>query len=291
MNNDLGQNAPAFFELASSLSTQRVIGCTSSGSLSIFDAPAWTRVGAFATLYDIGGHRLAAPNRGDCVIVGSYDKGIAAYDISGNTLWHRKDLKKCSKLECSNITGIVYCPLQGRGTHLLDEQSGVTVEVLPGVKYAFESSDGNVFLAKKSVALLRTSRAREYQRLRLNSYAVLGCIFAGNLVVVSEAGRPLRCIDLNSLSEVWAFAETDWHSVHIAATPNHRSVVAVWYCYEKYLDTRIVTFDSASGHVQFDVTVPRGRDYRICLDGAVAVSGQGPVYDVRNGKIVADLRG
>ncbi len=282
---------PRFHEVSSSYTGTRLVGCTCSGVLSIFQGPEWVQLEPFPTICDVGGARLSIPDTGDFVAVGNWEEGLAGYRLDGSLIWRRSDLKRCNELMMSGDGMSVTCPVNQRGTHRVDIRDGKTIDVYRGVNQVWGSSDGSMLLEKSGIAIIRNVLVGQDRKLPLLSFGILSCCFAGEFVILSEAGTSVRCIDSRDLSTVWAFEEKGWHASHMAATANGDALTVVWFSYKKRADTRIISFELSTGRIKSDFIVPREDNYRICVGGTVAVSGEGPVYDVQTGKVVADLRG
>lgn len=97
------------------------------------------KVAEFSTILDYGGRRLALGNAKDVFIAGAYSRnGVACYRLTnGEMIWHRKDLKGVQVVCISPNDKMVFCGFSDKPGHILDMDSGATLQRLKSVRDLF----------------------------------------------------------------------------------------------------------------------------------------------------------
>jgi hypothetical protein len=274
-------------EIVASPDGSHLLFSSLDGSACVVKAGSWRLLGVFPSIYDFGGCRLAIANDADLIAIGSYSRGIGMYDVDGHLLWVRKDLKKCSCPAFSSDNSALCCPIYGRGTHVLNVLNGDTVDRLRGVRGVWEGKQDSarVCVFKKHLVVTRL-HSENNLNIPIESFAVGDCLVANNALYFSEIGSALKCIDLETESERWRYQDHHWHALNLAISSDSVSLKVLWYCYEKHLDTRVLTLNCATGEITSDISVPRAAAYAFCLDGSCVVATNGHVYNCSTGETV-----
>jgi hypothetical protein len=106
------------------------------------------KIAEFDTILDFGGKRLALGNLKDVFIAGAYTRyGVACYGLTdGNKIWHRNDLKGVQTIRISPDDKTVFCGFSDKAGHLIDLDSGTTIEKLRSVRDIYFDTYENWFV-------------------------------------------------------------------------------------------------------------------------------------------------
>jgi len=111
--------------------------------VSVYSLADRRRISRFETIMDFGGQRLALIGRDRTIVVtAAYTRyGVAAYDaLTGERIWHRKDLKRAHWLAPLAEGSAVAVGFDNKPLHVLDGQTGETVDRWRGVRKVVSSA-------------------------------------------------------------------------------------------------------------------------------------------------------
>jgi len=267
-----------------------VAGAGWDGHVYVWNVEARTRVCEFPTAENSGGVSVALTPRGrECIVGTYYAWGVACLDVaSGETRWHRTDLKKVYGLAVTSGEEVVAW-FDGRAGLRLDAQTGQSRSRDVGLRmFAASRFDGSQLKYKKRFELSDGGRLR-YKWPR-ESFALLSCAFSPHLCLVSESGVPAKAIDLASGGLAWVYQSRDGaHLTELDFSPRLKCFVALEYAYtDAGRDTgpmvALLHLDS-TGNVIFRKTVREWSDAVFCADGTCLLNGLGELYDTSTGTV------
>jgi hypothetical protein len=190
------------------------------GRVQIWNWQTGEKVTEFNTVLD-GSDRLAVSASGERLVAANWRKGqkagVACYEtFSGGGLWHRPDLGQVQSMSFSIQRNWIYCRVEGRPAHILDAQTGATVETLRGVLDAMDSPySRHRILQRRDDFVIEGSKDRFSVARYCNSGLEASC--GPGVVCLHEAFNPttltirslLRCIDCETGKERWRFQPPD----------------------------------------------------------------------------------
>jgi hypothetical protein len=242
---------------------------------------------------DFGGRRMAISNDGQTLIAGAYRfHGIAAYSGgTGAELWRRKDLKNVQRIHFNGDDSRVFCSFDSGPCESLNTQTGKSGKSLRGVRECVESP----FAA---VRFLERSRDRDYAiagpegpiaTIPRCSFAVLSVAFSKSHVCVSEAGGPVRALDLSSGSELWKHRPVKGtHFLRVAFVERADTFVGVTWPFERGGTMCLQRFEpDGSATVLGEIeTAPA---LAFASRGEALITAAGPVYDTVSGRQIGSM--
>ena len=195
------------------------IGVTRSGSdlfatganhcsVDVWSLAKKERIGELSTILDFGGERLAVlPGDFPLTIVGSWDKGVQAYDAtSGRALWSRRDIKHVQEL-CDLSTSELLSVGIGtdeEGYHIVDAVNGKTIYTFPRVRKVFPHPKQGIYLfVTREYLFVSTLTTQPAWKVKLRSFAVLDAAFSDDALIYSESAGSVYCVDFFG-HELWS---------------------------------------------------------------------------------------
>jgi WD40 repeat protein len=231
----MGMQATAIRQLATSWRGSIIAAGEFERTIHLYDLSTQERIRTIDTTLDFGGRRLAISNTGRTIIVGAYRRhGIAAYSgESGGELWRRKDLKKVQHIEFNGDASRVLCCFDSAPCESLNAETGKSGRTLREVRGAWESP----YTAVRFIARTRDYAIADPEgplaSIPRVSFGVLSVAFSGSLVCVSEAGGPVRALDLSSGAERWRHTPKGTHFLRVAYVDSAGAFVGVSWPFER----------------------------------------------------------
>ena len=162
------------------------------------------------TVFEFGGHRLAVSPRGDCCVAASFragpNGGVVCYEArSGRIVWQRADLRGVQGVRFSAMDDTIWCEIADRPVQSLDAHSGLTLGSLRTIQDVYDSLFTAHQLRERrgDLILIQDSFKRRVPRL---TFAILDATFSPDALCLSDAGGPVRCLDLGTAEEKWRYA-------------------------------------------------------------------------------------
>jgi hypothetical protein len=249
------------------------------------------RLSEIETVFDFGGHRLTISPTGDTVFAASWKKGkkggVACYDSrSGEQIWQRTDLRQVGGLRFSAQSDIVWCEIGRRPLHRLDAKTGSTVETLRGILDAFDSplSPHRLHIRKTDFQIIG-SRTIRVPKL---TFGLLDAGFGPDSLCLSEAGGPVRCLDLEGGNERWRYVPPADHHVLELSSQAGEFFYGVQWEYEHGGPVTLIRLSRESGACS---TVCHLHSYPdACSFGpGVIVTSSGDVVSLSDGSVIRPL--
>lgn len=235
---------------------------------------------AVETTFDFGGDRLALSDELDGVVAAAYHvHGLALYGCtSGREQWRRKDLKKVQRITLSRDGLTAYCGREGSSLEVVDLRTGNTKRTIRGARGLYESAfDGVQFLDATNPKLVNDAGQRLFS-VRRETFAFLDISFAPGLLVVSEAGGAVRCIEIASGKERWRYKpRTGRHVLHLGYRDAEPSLLGVEWQFERGGAKRLMRWSLDNGDVLESLLLGEPADCCFGLSGEVIVLSSGDV--------------
>jgi hypothetical protein len=248
------------------------------------------RLSEFETVFEHGGHRLAINPTGSCCVAASWRKGkrngVACYDIlSGQTIWHRLDLRQVQGLRFSVVGDAIWCRLEARPVQRLAARTGETLDSIRAVQDVVESPYSNRSLQlRRTDFLLDGIRNIRIPRL---TFAMLDATFTPQALCLTEAGGPVRCLDRETGSERWRYQPPAGHHVLRISSQGDESIYGVQWGYERGGPVNLIRFSDKRECTEVCQlsTFPDA----CCFGAGVVVTASGDVVSLPNGDILRHL--
>lgn len=261
--------------------------------VAVWDAVAGSRLSEFDTILDSGGKRLAITPDGTRLVVGAYNAdGIRCYDaISGKELWRRKEKKGVQTILISPDGNRAYCEFADGPLHVMDVQTGSTIEPKRAVTGVFESPfESAVFLETRSGSYRIERQSDEPIKVERESSAILSVAYAPGQFLVSEMGGPIRCLFVADGREAWRFSPASGtHALACGFDETVHQFAAVLWPYQTGGDCIVARFDPASGEQTGSFIVRDAAVFGFLKSGSQLLTWDGTIRTVADGQVVAKL--
>lgn len=188
----------------------------------------------YKTIFDSGIRRLALSDEIDGVVAAAYHvHGMALYSArSGAELWRRRDIKKVQRISLSREGLAAYCGRERGPLAIVDLRTGETIEEMRGARALYDSKFDGVRLVDRSRPQLQAADGRRLFYIERSTFAIIDVVFAPGCVVLTEAGGPVRCIDVATGRERWRHDSADgYHVVHLSYRESDRAVLGVGFSF------------------------------------------------------------
>jgi WD40 repeat protein len=260
-------------------------------TVHLYDLSTRERLRTIETTLDFGGLRLAISRDGRTVVVGAYQvHGIAAYSgETGAELWRRKDLKKVQQLNFNGDDSRVLCCFDSGPCESLNAQTGKSGKSLRGVRGAWESPYAPARLLRRSRDYTLAGPEGSMATVPAASFGALSVAFSKSLVCLSEAGGPVRALDLSSGTERWRHTPPrGTHFLRVAFVESSETFVGVSWCFARAGSLLLQRFEpDGSGVVLADIG--RSTKMEFASRGEWLITDAGSVYESISGKQAGSL--
>jgi len=204
----------------------------------------------FDTILEFGGS-LALRNDGDLLVVGTWNRGVAAYDArNGNLAWQRGDIKEIHDLFLAADDNGIWCVLDRCATLLLDCRSGETLEELPGRSLVVESESGGakIFCRRQRDVTLEIASKR---RTRIERGVLIDAAIGDDSCCLSKMGASVDCVSFD-LDEKWRFnPPVESHVISLAYSSVKKRYYGILYKTYRAPDRKmLIEFDPSTGEIQ-----------------------------------------
>lgn len=232
------------------------------------------------TTFDAGGERLALSDELDALLAASYHtNGLASYCCkTGREQWRRKDIKKVQRISLSADGLTAYCGREGASLAVVDLRSGETTLTVRGAHGLYESKFDSVRFVDTAKPYLSRPDGSHKRVIDRMTFAVLDVCFGPGLLVLSEAGGPVRCLDTASGRERWRYEPmAKRHVLHLGYQTASACILGVEWPYVEGGSKRLIRWSPTDGKV-FD-TMILGQPADCCFgrDGQVVVLSDGRI--------------
>ena len=255
-------------------------------SVVVLDLLAGVCSPTFETTFDSGGNRLALSDELDGILAAAYHvHGLAFYCCAtGRERWRRRDIKKVQHVALSRDGLAAYCGREGSALAIVDLGSGNTTRTIRGARSLHDSKyDAVQFLDATAPQLLSAAGKRLF-RVERTTFAFLDVAFAPGLLLLTESGGPVRCIEIATGNERWRYQPREGrHVLHLGYREAEPSLLGVEWPFAKGGAKRLVRWSPDSGAVVDSVILGGPVDCCFGLSGEVIVSADGDVRATSTG--------
>ena len=201
--------ASAIRQMTAASQARRLAAGLFKETVSIWDLSSKAQLAEFKTVLDFGGERLALSADGNLCAAASWRSGasggVACYHAaSGETIWHRKDIRRTQIIRFSATSKTISCGLDEGQLLRLDARTGETVESIARVRDTIERSDAGVALFDylERGYVLKGPSEIEIPR---TTGTMLDAAFSADLLCLSESAGPVRCFEIANGTERWSY--------------------------------------------------------------------------------------
>lgn len=253
------------------------------------------------TVMDFGGERLAVLGEPDVrVVAGVWERhGICAYDLAGELVWQRKDLKKPQVLKPVFGESTLAAALEARPLHVLARATGETVatvrdtwdvETSPYAPLAVTSRGGTPM----RFTLRDTDDWSVIWKAKLEPFLVVAdYAFSEDALLLKCWGEPgedvsrycrLVCLDLENGGERWRWV-ADRGTAPDAMAWNRNAGAWVVVEGEDHRPHRLVTFDP-DGRRGDELKLEQYAAVEFLTGGSLLVTSHGELLEAPSGRLV-----
>jgi len=213
--------------------------------------------------------------------------GVACYDArSGQTIWHRPDLRRVQGLRFSALGEAIWCSMEGGPVRRLDARTGLTLATIRAVQDVVESpySDHSLQLRRAEFSI---EGAKSIRVPRL-TFGMLDAAFSPDALCLTEAGGPVRCLDCDTASERWRYQPPHSHHVLRISSQADQSFYGVQWGYEHGGSVTLIRLSHDHGAFT-EVCCLNSFPDACCFGADVVVTSAGDVVSLSQGKILRQL--
>lgn len=285
--------ASAIRHLATATNSHKLAAAKVKRTVQLWDLHTHERNAEFETVFDFGGRRLALSPGGELLVAASWTKdkrgGVACYHAeSGQTLWHRTDIRHAQRLRISLAGDCVWCGLEEGPLQCLSATTGMTVETRRGLHDIVESPYSAYQLLDTRDDTLIVMAKREI-RIRRSTFALLDVAFGPDALCLSEAGGAVRCVDCCTGNERLRYQPVAGHHVLTLA---YRSLDGHYYGieweYQRGKSRYLVRLDGQTGRCEH-ICLLTSWEEKFDMLGERIVTSSGDILDVNTGNVVTRL--
>lgn len=279
--------------VVASSTNRRVLIAAQEREVVVCDLEEMTCTEPISTTFDFGGSRLALSDEVNGIVAAAYQEhGVALYSAdNGVELWRRRDITRVQTIELSCDGTLAYCGREADSLTILDVQTGSTLHTLRGARRYLESPYDHVrFIDGKTPKVLADQTSVSVPR---SSFAFLSAEFGPGILVVSEAGGVVRCVDVVSGVERWKYTPpTDSHVLTLGYRQEPTAFMGVEWDFVRGSRKRLVTLSPSDGRLMSRVEFGEITDpLAVCfaMSGRLAVLANGNVLDTRSCMTIGNL--
>lgn len=287
----MGHQSTAIRHLATSWTAGVIAAAEFEHTVHLYDLSARERLRTIETTLDFGGRRLAISKDGRTLIAGAYHvHGIAAYSVeTGAELWRRKDLKKVQHINFNGDDSRVLCCFDSGPCESLNAQTGKSGKALRGVRNCLESPYAAVRFLERARDYAIADFEAPIATIPRVSFAALSVAFSKSLLCVSEAGGPVRALDLSSGSELWRHTPAKGtHFLRVAFAETADAFVGVSWPFE-HGGTMVLRRFEPDGKTTALAEIGTTAEMEFASRGEQLITSAGPIYEAVSGRQIGSL--
>jgi WD40 repeat protein len=250
------------------------------------------------TVFDSGGDRLSVdPSGGFCVAASFHagqKGGVVCYEAqSGRKVWHRADLRTVQGVRFSATGEIIWCRVEGGPIQTLDAHTGLTLGSLRKVREVFDSpfTSHVLHVLQCDYVIVGSTKLRVP---RITS-AILDATFSPDALCLSEAatfrseaGGPVRCLDLKTAEERWRYLPPSGSHVLGLSYQADQSFYGVQWSYESGGPVMLIQLSQSTGAVR-NVCILNSFPDAFCFGHGNVLVSSGDVVSLPIGSVVRRL--
>jgi len=179
------------------------------GAAQVWDWSSGERLSDFSTVFDGFGRHAMSPN-GELYVCANWRKGknggVACHNTrTGETIWHRQDLRQVQGIRFSPNGDRVFCRVEAKPVQSLDSGSGTSLGTIRNIDDVVESPFADLALhtRRRSDYLLVGETSKTIPRMtpgRMSDAA-----FSPEFLCLAEYSGFVRCIDCETGNERWRY--------------------------------------------------------------------------------------
>ncbi len=265
--------------VASSTGNRVILGAWEHSAV-VIDLTTGSASNKLETTFDAGGERLALSDELDALLAAAYHiHGLALYCCrTGREQWRRKDLKKVQRIALSADGLIAYCGREGAPLSAVDLRSGETVQTVRGARGLYESRFESLRFVDATKPYLSRLHGSQKALIDRMTFAFLDVCFGPGLVVLSESGGPVRCVDTASGKELWRYRPmAGRHVLHLGYQVSGPYFLGVEWSYVAGGSKCLIRWSPTDGTVVDTMILGQPADCCFGLDGEVVVLSDGRI--------------
>jgi len=251
--------------------------------VAIWSSVSKSKIGQIDTILDFGGNRLAICPAVRAVVVGSWTKGLAAYDYRGAVLWTSPSLRHVQFVADLSPrddllvgVGIDRALFRVLGHNGEERAKIAKIEAL----YASPYADLYLSTSSKAVYLSKLGGSPIWSR-KVKAFAVLHAAFSPSQVAYSEVRGAVYCTDFSG-AEIWIYKpEAGWHILDLAWRGASNRWTAISFCTETGA-LKMLEID-VNGHSRTICHLSEHSQVKISPLGKYAVSSDQKVLSTETG--------
>ena len=266
----------------------------------VWNAKTGEKLAELDTVLDFGGERLSVASSKDTFVAGAYTRhGVACYRLNGETLWHRKDLKGVQTIRISPQDKSVFCGFSDKPGHILDFETGETIERLRGVRaitydnyehcYVLDTDTQKNDVNKRLEVVDVTGHS--IMDIKRETFAVMDFAFSPTHIAITECGGPVRFIPRKEPDKVvWYRPPKGKHVLRLAYSPKWELFFGVQYDYiennyNKPTPSELLRFDLSLTEPTIITEFFEGWVYRFSDFGEHIITSEGLYINTLNGQV------
>ena len=259
-----------------------------SGRILTFDLLHNRRLSTFDSPYQFVGGGVVLPTSEICVAGGS-QRGVRAYcATTGQELWRRSDLES---IFLRSARGKLWISDRSQTHYEVDIQTGRTLDSLADLSEFYPSqvswAELVVLIADRKKYLVRGLYS---YRIDPCSYGILDVSFSPTLVFLSEAGGPLRALDLSFGVEVGRYTSpAGWHVLWLHYQPEPEVVYAVDFNYNNNRKVLLRLSTDLSQRVKVCELDQEAVTLAFAPKARKLITSVGSVFDLDSGSLLYEL--
>jgi len=287
------RGASAIRQLTAARNAPRLAAAFVEHTVQIWDLDKCQRLSEFESVFEFGGDRVTLSSDGNICVAAGWTKGrrggVAAYDaLTGSPLWHRTDIRQTQFVRFSSAGDTVGCGAETGRFQLLDAHTGATVNTLTGVKKTFDSPFSNLLLLETRSRGFRIKGSRDLS-IPSETFALLDVAFGPDVLCLSEAGGPVRCLDCHSGVEQWRYRPpSNTHVLRLGYRPADSCFYGVQWEYERGTSRTLFRFRHGSERYE-EICHLQSWDEDFFSDADALITSDGNVISVATGEIIRRL--
>jgi hypothetical protein len=205
------------------------------------------------TVFEFGGHRLTLSPTGEYCVAASFhagqNGGVVCYETrSGRIIWHRADLRQVQGVRFSAANEAIWCNVEGKPVLSLDINTGLTLGSLRTICNVFDSPFTQHVLQEtlepnRDLAIVGSTTLL----VPRSTFAILDATFSPDALCLSEAGGPVRCLNLETGKERWRYQPPAGNHVLRLSYQADQSFYGVQWAYERGGPKLLLRFSQSTG--------------------------------------------
>jgi hypothetical protein len=172
---------------------------------------------------------------------------------------------------------------------MLNRGSGESEFTLEGVDDALESVYNDVIIIDgkdRGDFILVDPEFKKIASIRRTAFAPIDFAFAPQRICITESGGLIRCYDVTSGQQQWAYNPGNGiHALQLAYNESHQRFAAITWPYKSGGDHQLITLCPDDGEVVPLATISNAVEFAFCCMGSKLISSDGKLRDSATGEV------